>query len=230
MPAVLKPGSFRTEPSKLIIVRSTLYTCTQLSKVWRSKFHIMDWCDLCLSQKECSRLRSPIVWLKSSLGRNETEGVLVLAFEKLFSWCFLSVKPSAKSVWSLTEQAKYIEMLLFKNFIRNTMNENWFPVWVKEQEWLLLSLFIICISLLQLQLLESVTTSPCFYFPLFQKCSVRMFWEKSMTICILSLTICILNSPCLGRQNKNNPLRTPVPSYIILIIVHTRLPQQSWAR
>lgn len=79
MPAVLKPGPFLTEPSKWMLARSTVYTCIQLCKVLGLKLHIVGWCDICLNQKESLRLHSPIVWLKTSLGRNDTEGVQVLA-------------------------------------------------------------------------------------------------------------------------------------------------------
>lgn len=52
---------------------------------FKIKIAFVDWYDLCLSQKESLRLHLPVVWLKSSLGRNETGGVHVLVAEKLLS-------------------------------------------------------------------------------------------------------------------------------------------------
>lgn len=65
---------------------------------------------------------------QSSLDRNETEGLQVMAVDKLFSQCSLSVMPSVQAVWNLTEEPKYIEILLFKNYIRNMINECNFPI------------------------------------------------------------------------------------------------------
>lgn len=45
----------------------------------------------------------------------------------------------------------------------------------------------------------------------------------------LNSTICVLNSLCLGKQNKCIPQPVPVHSHT-LITVHVRLPQQPWAR
>lgn len=85
MPAVLKPSPFLSELSKWMLTMPTAYTCIQLSKILGLKLHIVDPCNLYLNQKESLRLHSPTVWLKSSLDRNETEGVQVLAVEKVFS-------------------------------------------------------------------------------------------------------------------------------------------------
>lgn len=66
-PAVLNPGAFPGESSKWMLARSIVSICIELAKVLKLKKHIVDGCDLYLSQKESLRLSSLIVWLSSLL-------------------------------------------------------------------------------------------------------------------------------------------------------------------
>lgn len=200
-----------------MLARSTVYTCIQLSKVLALKLHIVGWCDLCLNEKESLRLHSPIVWLKTSLGRNDTEGVQVLAV----------VSHLRGQVLSLFEVLLKKQSTLKCCYLKITSGTWWmkidFPSESRNKNCYFFAFLSSALIFKKSRFWSQLLHLPAFIFVFFKKSSVYMFWEKS-------LTICILNSLCLEKQNKYIPLCIPVPSNIILITVHDRLPQQPWAR
>lgn len=179
MPAVLKPGPFLTEPSKWMLARSTIYTCIQLSKVLRLKLHIVNWCNLCLSQKESLRLHLPIF----DLNLLWAEMKLRVFRCWLLRNCFLNVS----YLWS--QLISLFEALLKK---QNTLK--CFYLKISSGTWWMKNYFLFesrnkngyFFSFLSSALLFNKSSSwspllhlPAFVFPFFKKVLSRRFGRKA---------------------------------------------------